>query len=234
MGEQVHGSRRSAAQERPGRPRKAAAPRGSAGRSPGPPAVVFVEGARDRDILAGWARRGSPGLARAVRDAAVILGGKRPARARAHLARLRASHPGAAGICILDRDDGAPEAVESAAGEGLELFIWSRRHIESYLLVAGAIRRGLGRAPGGQRFERLLRASLPAGDDESALRDAAAKHLLSGNGPLARALGRPLPLGRIARAMRPEELHPDVHALLARLEALLGPTPPQILRRPPR
>lgn len=225
----MHGSRRSAA-----RGPQATAPRGNARRSAGPPAVVFVEGARDRDILAGWARRGSPGLAQALRKAAVILGGKRPARARAHLARLRAFHPGAAGICILDRDDGAPEAVASAAGEGLELFIWSRRHIESYLLVAGAIRRGLGRAPGGQRFERLLRASLPAGDDESALRDAAAKQLLSGSGPLARALGRPLPLGRIARAMRPSELHADVHALLARLEALLRPAPPQILRRPPR
>lgn len=222
----MHGSRRSAA-----RGPQATAPQGSARRSPGPPAVVFVEGARDRDILEGWARRGAPRLAQAVRKAAVILGGKRPARARAHLARLRASHPGAAGICILDRDDGTPQAVADA-GEGLELFIWSRRHIESYLLVAGAIRRGLGRAPGGQRFERLLRASLPAG--ESALRDAAAKQLLSGNGPLARALGRPLPLGRIARAMRPSELHADVHALLARLEALLSPAPPQILRRPPR
>lgn len=224
----VHGSRRNAARERP-----TTAPQGNARRSAGPPAVVFVEGARDRDILAGWARRGSPGLAQAVRSAVVILGGKRPARAQAHLARLRAAHPGVAGICILDRDDGAPQAVAGAASGGLELFIWSRRHIESYLLVAGAIRRGLGRAPG-PRFERLLRASLPAGDDERALRDAAAKQLLSGNGPLARALGRPLPLGRIARAMRPDEWHPDVHALLARLEALLGPAPPQILRRPPR
>jgi hypothetical protein len=183
-----------------------------------PPAVLYVEGPRDADILEGWARAASVALARAVREAAVILGGRQLARAEAS-----AERPGLRGLCVLDRDDVAE--AEAAAG-GVEVFTWSRRHIESYLLVPAAIQRALRLPEHDGRVARLLRQHLPSSAPESALRDLDAKRLLAATGPLARALGQPLSPGRIARAMRPDELHPDVAALLERLrEALLDPEP---------
>jgi hypothetical protein len=188
-----------------------------------PPAVLYVEGPRDADILEGWARAASVALARAVREAAVILGGRQLARAEAHFAEASAERPGLRGLCVLDRDDVAE--AEAAAG-GVEVFTWSRRHIESYLLVPAAIQRALRLPEHDGRVARLLRQHLPSSAPESALRDLDAKRLLAATGPLARALGQPLSPGRIARAMRPDELHPDVAALLERLrEALLDPEP---------
>ena len=71
---------------------------------------------------------------------------------------------------------------------------------------------------------RLLRQHLPSQASESTLRDFDAKRLLAESGPIARGLGQRLAPGRIARAMRPEELHADVSGLLRRLrEALLAP-----------
>ena len=120
----------------------------------------------------------------------------------------------------MDRDGaGTPEpAVEP----GLEFFTWGRRHIESYLLVPDAIRRGLRIRDHDGHFDRLMRAHLPALDDERALRELDAKQLLGRKGPLARLLSRPVSAGRVARAMRSEELHPDVKALFARIQNGLG------------
>jgi hypothetical protein len=181
--------------------------------------VLYVEGPRDRDILEGWARADSAPLGRALNAAVVILGGRQPERAAAHFAEEKARRPGLQGLCVLDRDDGAPTG--SARLDGLEVFTWSRRHIESYLLVPAAIQRSL-RAPDREgRVARLLRQHLPAWDDERSLRDLDAKRLLATHGPLARGLGEPLALGRIARLMRREELHADVSALLARVRQVL-------------
>lgn len=188
------------------------------------PAVLYVEGPRDRDILEGWARAASLALARAVRESAVILGGRQPGRAVTHFAAAAAARPGLKGLCVLDRDDAA-EAPGGAGG--LEIFMWSRRHIESYLLVPAAIQRALRLPEHDGRVSRLLRQHLPKAADEGTLRDLDAKRLLSATGPIARALGRPLALGRIARAMRVEELHGDVSGLLARLRERL--LPPEVL-----
>jgi len=186
-----------------------------------PPAVLYVEGPRDRDILEGWARAASLPLARAVRESAVILGGRQLARAAAHFAEESAARPGLQGLCVLDRD-GGEDAPGSA--DGLEVFTWSRRHIESYLLVPAAIHRALRLPEHDGRVSRLLRRHLPTTAAEHTLRDLDAKRLLADTGPIARGLGRSLALGRIARAMRPEELHADVAELLERLrEALLVP-----------
>ena len=186
-----------------------------------PPAVLYVEGPRDRDILEGWARAVSLPLAQAVREAAVILGGRQLGRAAAHFEAEAEARPGLRGLCVLDRDDGS--AVRAAAA-GLDVFMWSRRHIESYLLVPAAIQRALRLPEHDGRLSRILRQHLPEAADEGALRELDAKRLLSESGPIARGLGRPLALGRIARAMRAEELHGDVSGLLGRLrEKLLAP-----------
>ena len=186
---------------------------------------VYVEGARDRDILGAWARRFSPRLSGELVVSTVILGGRQPARAAEHLRELRRHQAAAHGICVLDRD--GPSTPEPATEPGLELFTWGRRHIESYLLVPDAIRRGLRIRDHDGHFDRLMRAHLPALDDEQALRELDAKQLLGPKGPLSRVLSRPVSVGRIARAMREEELHPDVRALFARIQKGLGVIDPE-------
>jgi hypothetical protein len=188
------------------------------------PTVLYVEGPRDRDVLEGWARAASVPLARAVRETAVILGGRQLGRAVSHFAEAAAARPGLGGLCVLDRDD----AAEAPGGaDGLEIFMWSRRHIESYLLVPAAIQRALRLPEHDGRVSRLLRQHLPNAADEGTLRDLDAKRLLGATGPIARALGRPLALGRIARAMWAEELHEDVSGLMAKLRERL--LPPEVL-----
>jgi hypothetical protein len=181
---------------------------------------VYVEGPRDRGILGAWARRFSPRLSGKLVASTVILGGRQPARAAEHLRELRRHRSETRGICVLDRDGNEPP--EPATEPGLEFFTWGRRHIESYLMVPDAIRRGLGIQDRDGRFDRLMRAHLPAPDDERALRELDAKQLLGPKGPVAGFLSRPVSPGRIARAMRSEELHPDVTALFTRIQNGLG------------
>jgi hypothetical protein len=198
--------------------------------------VVYVEGPRDRDVLAAWARRLSPRLARALPESCVILGGRQPARAAGHLARHREILGAARGLCVLDGDlpSASPAPVPPpAASEGLEYFTWRRRHIESYLLVPAAIERAAGTRD--TRLRRMLELELPEPEDEPALCAFDAKRFLGPKGPLARFLGRALAAGWIARAMRVEEIHGDVRALCERIAAGLGIREPEVevQSRPP-
>ncbi len=183
--------------------------------------LLYVEGPRDREILQRWAHADNPRLGRALAEAAVILGGRRPARAVEHFRERGGSQRGGRALCILDRDGGAhSESLPSVPG--LEFYTWRRRHIESYLLVPEAIRRTLRLRSTDTRVERLFREHLPPAGDEQALVEVDAKRLLDSKGPLARGLGRELVPGRIARAMRPAEVHPEVAELLQTLRERLG------------
>ena len=168
--------------------------------------ILYVEGARDRSILRAWASRLIPERASALLEGTVILGGRRPARAIEH---FRARSGKARGFCVLDRD--AEDAALPENEAGLEFFTWGRRHIESYLLVPAAIQRALSLPTGDHRVATALAGALPPLDDAVGWRGLDAKRLLSERGPLARTFGRPLPLARIARATREDELHPDIH-----------------------
>jgi hypothetical protein len=179
--------------------------------------TLYVEGPRDRSILRAWAHRLMPQHAPDLLEGAVILGGRRPARAVEH---FRARAAGSCGLCVLDRDEDG--ASEPAAEDGLEFFTWSRRHIESYLLEPAAIRRALSLPASDHRLEAALERELPDADDATGWRALDAKRLLSDTGPLARLLGRPLPLARIARATREDELHEDVHEMFDRLRGGLA------------
>jgi hypothetical protein len=190
--------------------------------------TLYVEGPRDRSILRAWAHRLMPRDAREVLGASVILGGRQPGRALEHFERHLAGVPGARALCVLDRDDGGGSPPD-ANGFDLEFFTWSRRHIESYLVVPAAIRRALGLPEHDRRIERAIERHLPDGTDESAWCELDAKRLLAPQGALPRALGRALPLARIARATHESELHPDVHSLFRRVVTLMGPA-----RRPAR
>ena len=188
--------------------------------------VLYVEGPRDRSILRAWAHRLVPEHARALLADAVILGGRRPERAVEHFQQRAA---GSFGLCVLDRDDEARPAPEAA--DGLEFFTWGRRHIESYLLVPGAMRRALELSPSDHRLETALAAELPEADDLPGWQSLDAKRLLGDRGTLALALGRSLPLARIARCTREAELHTDVHAVFARLREGLSRVGPPRARR---
>jgi hypothetical protein len=184
------------------------------------PLTIYVEGPRDRSILRAWAHRLMPQRASRVFGDAVILGGRQPVRALEHFERHLAQVPGARALCVLDRDDGGGAAPDPN-GFDLEFFTWGRRHIESYLVVPAAIRRALELPDHDRRLERALERHLHRGVDEAAWREIDAKRLLAPQGALPRALGCPLPLARIARVTREHELHPDVIALFARVEAKL-------------
>ena len=182
--------------------------------------ILYVEGPRDRSILRAWAQRLLPAEASDLLADAVILGGRRPARALEH---FRARAAGSLGLCVLDRDE--DPTAQPEAPDGLEFFTWSRRHIESYLLVPAAIRRTLSLPASDHRLEAMLERELPDAEDASGWRAFDAKRLLAETGPLARLLGRPLPLARIARATREDELHADVHEMFGRLRDQLRAVP---------
>lgn len=182
-----------------------------AGADPAPrnPFFLYLEGPGDQAVLRSWARRFSRPLERAIDESSVLMGGRQPARAREHFRQQRSQEPAARGVCVLDRDD-----AEEPLGEpepGLEFFTWPRRHIESYLLVASAIRRHTRNTSEIDEIERILGCS-----DLDPV-DTHAKNLLSPRGALARELGHPVSAVGVARAMRREEIHHDVHALFDRI-----------------
>jgi len=187
--------------------------------------AFYVEGPSDRDILRTWARRLSPRLARSLEPCAVILGGRQPARALKHFRGVQAQDAEARGVCVLDRDDHEPGSIADTSK--LQFFTWPRRHIESYLLVPGAIARCTGCEPGDSRTDRILRDHLPDDDDESAFKLIDAKRLLAPTGRLSQALGFSLSVGRVARALRRDELHHDVRRLFDLLGQGLGVPEPR-------
>ncbi len=183
--------------------------------------VLYVEGPRDRDLLRIWARRVSHGLAKSLESCVVIMGGRQPARAAEHFARVHGDREDATGLIVLDRDHHDPDG-DDALLEPLELFTWPRRHIESYVLVPAAIRRAAGCAPADVRVDRVLAEHLSGGADRDAYVDVDAKRLLAAKGPIARALGQPVSTADIARCMRIDELHGDVMDVLDRVASALG------------
>jgi hypothetical protein len=178
--------------------------------------VLYVEGARDRELLASWARRFDVELVRCIEQHTVILGGRQPARAVADFRKRGGAEAGLSGLIVLDRDhhDVLPPEPEE---RGLDLFVWTLRHIESYLLVPAAIRRMLGLDTKDRRIERFVEDHRGDG--------VHAKRILGAGGSLSRALGTELRAGEIARAMRSEDLHGDIHDLFREIGSRAGLTP---------
>jgi hypothetical protein len=215
--------------------------------------VLYVEGARDREILECWARRVDSGLARCIERNTVILGGRRPARAIADFQKRGGAAAGYSGLVVLDRDDqphvGTRESRSVDASNpirrdaGLEVFVWSLRHIESYLLVPAAIRRMLRLAADDRTVERFIETSeadvggaviVNGSRKQESGGSLHAKRVLGAGGLLSEALGAELRAGDIARAMRVEDLHGDVHDLFDRIGTLSGVSvrDPEVVLRP--
>ncbi len=179
--------------------------------------LIYVEGARDQAVIHAWSRLLVPKLAQRIADSFVILGGRRPERAREHFHAARTSDTNLLGLCILDRDTEDVDLIAHAE-EGLEFFTWGLRHIESYLLVPDAIRRTLRFSETDRRFVRAMRSHLGGFGDDAALRNLNAKRLLAHKGELASELGCEISIERLARSLRAQELHKDVHHLFQTLE----------------
>jgi hypothetical protein len=193
--------------------------------------VLYVEGPRDQSLLAAWARRFSPQFGKALVASTVILGGCQPARAAEQFRALRADDPEARGLCLLDRDaDDAPRPPP-VSEPGLDFFTWGRRHIESYLLVPGAIRRSLGLPAADARIERFFRSELPTTEEGLGAIDA--KSLFAFRGEFQRLLGRPVRPAYVARAMHAGEIHAHVLDLLARVRVGLEPAETRVEFRVP-
>jgi hypothetical protein len=161
---------------------------------------------------------------RCIEQHTVILGGRQPARAVADFKKRGGAQAGLSGLIVLDRDhhDELALAPEEA---GLDLFVWSLRHIESYLLVPAAIRRLLDLAADDRRVERFV--------DDHGHETVHAKSILGAGGSLSRALGAELRASAIARAMRTEDLHGDIHDLFREIgtRAGLASGPPEVVIR---
>jgi len=189
------------------------------------PFVLYVEGPRDREILQHWARRTDPELGRCLERSTVILGGRQPRRAVADFRKRGGRGAGLSGVIVLDRDD---HVRSTAAPEepGLEVFIWTLRHIESYLLVPDAIGRLLGLGDEDRRVERFVA--------EHGCDSLDAKRILAAGGPLTEMLGVELRAGDIARAMRVEDLHGDILELFSKIGSYLGHASrhPEVVVRP--
>jgi hypothetical protein len=170
----------------------------------------------------------APVFGRTLERSTVILGGRQPARAVDDFRRRGGALAGFAGLVVLDRDDHHDSLAPRMLEPGLELFIWSLRHIESSLLVPAAIRRIAPHAPD----DRTLLAWIDRHEDADPRADLAprrrvgphAKRMLGVGGALGESLGVELRAGQIAKAMRRDELHADVHDLFARIAALRGVT----------
>ena len=180
--------------------------------------MLFVEGARDREILRIWARTISPLLSRKLEQITTILGGRQPKRATKQFESIRNNNPKLKGLIVLDRDSEKKAGLLTTAVTNLSLFTWHRRHIESYLLNLAAIRKGLGRR-WNSRIENFLYEQVPF-DDESSLRNFDAKHLFSQEGIFGKNSDFSLSTRQVSKAMLRTHFHQDIEEFFQHFQEL--------------
>ena len=193
-------------------------------------AVLYCEDVSDRRILEAWAKR-LDHPARRFFDNPFIhtLRGRRPRDARRHLFGLRAIDRNVRGLLLLDRDNRDDDEHELRA-ENLDFHRWGRYEIENYLLVPSAIERVIGRDDLFRRavvrevFEAELPASVfatPLRDVEAVLRIPASRTILPKVFAQDPMQLRKADYYRIAEAMEPDEIHPEITEVLDKIAALL-------------
>ena len=191
--------------------------------------ILYVEGPRDREILSIFAKRESRELSKGVNASAIILGGRQPLRARNHFKLKIRKHESIRALCILDRDD--PVEICPDSETGLEFFVWRRRHIESYLLVPRALAFALASRETSHELEKVIKREIPSNLEDEDFETLDAKRLLGVKGPIARVIGKKPDLGRIARNIRTEELHPDVVRVLEKIRLGLNISKGDVIHR---
>lgn len=203
------------------------------------PVVLYVEGQSDVGLLKTLARKFKPDLYDKLNEILIKpLGGRKPELAKKHFWGLTAYSDGVSGICLLDRNNKSyNDAIEEAkryTGNGLDFYIWRRRHIESYLLVPPAIKRVAGLE---ERLvdEFLIEQLLPAdfnyvNDNPPVLLDFPTKSVVFGLYNRQPAPDEAVPLAErlagwceltpelIASELTEDELHNDVKVFLDLLQ----------------
>jgi len=196
--------------------------------------ILYCEGESDFKILQAWASVLDHPAKRFFDEPFFHSNeGRNPREAREHLFALRAILTGAQGLLLLDGDNrGLPE--HEISGDGLTIHRWTRYEIENYLLVPDALRRFIANegdlfsAAQAEEAINFLRQQLPPQTFLRPLEDnvtvttvRASKDVL----PQAfSAAGRMLEKEDyflVAEKMLPEEIHPEVRAVLDSIEALL-------------
>jgi hypothetical protein len=215
--------------------------------------IIYVEGETDEECIRGWARAmvsapGFEGLPQAMESATFIpLGGGNAEemldRARRHFRACRFLDPSACRLMVMDRNDGK---WQPRLGRDSTLVVWSRRHVESYLLVPAAWERAATSAAERQftlARDRALAETQGFFREQSggldidwmnpaveAFRDPNAKLMLfearvsrgdTYNALAARLYDAGVRIQRrdVAMAMPPDEIHADVKAVLTRIVA---------------
>lgn len=200
--------------------------------------MLYCEGESDFDILKAWADvLGHPSKRFFAEPFFHVNEGRNPREAKGHLFALRAIHPTIPGLLLLDGDN-RELAEREVITDGLTVKRWKRYEIENYLLIPNAIERTL--APDNELFGKQeakkaidhLRQQLPPVFFDDPLQDgaavvsvAASKQILP---QMFEAAGRPMEKSDfflIASNMKPNEVHPEVVAVLDMVFDLL-PTEP--------
>ena len=177
---------------------------------------VYVEGPRDRDVLAAWARRLSPPLARAFEPACVILGGRQPARAAGLLARRRDSKR-PSGLRARQRLAGGAAPPPPQAS----ILPWPLTSIATSCAAAISHGAPAATAPLGPR------GGLPP---RRRRRCSPLANASSGQGPFALSWALPLPVGTARRWRRGI---PRSALALPRIAAIGDPSPSRLPLAPP-
>ncbi len=191
--------------------------------------VLYCEDESDGRILEAWAKQLDHPARRFFDNPFLYpLGGRRAREARQHLFGLRAADREVRGLLLLDSDN-RPNDQHDVNADGLYTHVWKRYEIENYLLVPTALARFLRGEDGDDWIVReILGRDLPASaiddplrDSEALIRIPASKSILPQLFEGTRPPLRKADYYRIAEAMKPEEIHPEVVQVLDRIAALL-------------
>ena len=195
--------------------------------------VLYCEGESDFKILEAWAKVLHHPAKKFFDDPFFHSNeGRNPAEAKGHLFALRAIHPEAQGLLLLDGDNRELPEHEIAAN-GLSIHRWKRYEIKNYLLVPEALRRFIANedlfsAAQGEKALDYLREQLPPQTFVNPLEDnatvntvRASKDILPQAFAAAERLLEKEDYFLIAEKMRPDEIHPEVRVVLDSIEALL-------------
>ncbi len=198
--------------------------------------ILYCEGESDFKILKAWARVTNHAASKFFESSFFHSNeGRNPREAREHLFALRAIHPQLQGLLLLDGDNRNLPRHE-IEGTGLTIHRWTRYEVENYLLVPNAIRRFLVRDPGDLFSSAAadaaivhLRSQLPPQTFDNPLTDnatvttvRASKELLPQMFDAAGYTLEKEDYFLVAEAMRPDEIHPEVLAVLRSIADLVG------------
>jgi|GEM_PF-4983843 len=196
------------------------------------PAALFVEGENDRKILTAFAKKLDHPIYRFLNDGLLksIGGAKSQERVKDFAWAAKAAFQGAKFVLLLDRNASGQPPVEYNEHRALTTLRWGRAEIENYLLAPKAIKTAVkNKSAGAPLFANHYLSRI---DDwfsrlpedrkmrESLLSDSpASKKLLpdlfSSLPPEARL--KKSEYYRIAEAMEPDEIHPDIKEMLDRI-----------------